>query len=670
MKQWNVKKPDEQIVERLIRETGLNPFICQILAGRNILSRNDAEIFFNSEELSDPLLIADMEKAVETINAAIDSGEKITVYGDYDCDGVTSTYILFSYLQALGAEADWYIPTRSEGYGLNKNAIDILKNKGTSLIVTVDNGISATEEAEYIYSLGMKLVITDHHQVPDTLPHAEAVVNPHRRDDDSPFKPLAGCGVVLKLVCAMEEDSETALSQFADIAAVGTVGDIVSLVGENRLIVRRGLEAMPYTENYGLTALLKQCGVEAEEVASSALAFGLCPRINAAGRYSTASEAMELLLAESPQSARSKAEELSRLNDRRKQEEQKIVEEVEEQIRKNPDLINRRILIVSGEGWNHGIIGIASARLLHKYGKPNIVITIEGETARGSARSFEGLPLFDMLTDCKDLLVRYGGHTKAAGLTIEAEKIPLFIKAAYEYSEKLPPALETLTADMEISPEQLTMENIALLDKLEPFGEDNPSPLFLFKNCRILSKRSLKDGKYVSFNFSFGNSDYRAVHFGSDFASFPFKEGDQVDIIAETDINEYNGKKSISIRVSDVRPVGFKQERYFAAKTAYEDYRCGRIDEHLLCRMAPKNEEMRACYDALRKSSSLSRAADIAVQGGVNYCKFRIAVDVFEEFGLAEVDLATDKVTLIPTKAKADLSKSEVLKRLMGSDKE
>lgn len=671
MKQWNVKKPDEQIVERLIRETGLNPFICRILAGRNILSRNDAEVFFNSEELSDPLLIADMDKAVEVIGSAVENGERITVYGDYDCDGVTSTYILFSYLQALGAEVDWYIPTRTEGYGLNRAAIDLLKKRGTSLIVTVDNGISATDEAEYIYSLGMKLVITDHHQVPDVLPRAEAVVNPHRRDDDSPFKLLAGCGVVLKLVCAMEEDGETALLQFADIAAVGTVGDIVPLIGENRLIVRRGLEAMPYTENYGLNALLKQCGIEAEsEVVSSALSFGLCPRINAAGRYSSASEAMELLLAESPQNARSKAEELSRLNSLRKQEEQKIIEEVEEQIRKNPDLLNRRILIVSGEGWNHGIIGIASARLLHKYGKPNIVITIEGDTARGSARSFDGLSLFELLTDCSNLLLRYGGHTKAAGLTLETEKIPQFINAAYEYSEKREPALELLTADMEIKPEQLTIENIELLDKLEPFGEENLSPLFMFRDCRIKSTRPIKDGKYVSFNFAFGSGDYRAVQFSSDFASFPFREGDAVDIIAEVDVNEYNGKKNISVRVSDIRPTGFRQERYFAAKTAYEDYRCGKTEERLLCRMVPTNEEMRVCYDALRKSGSLSRAADIAVQGGVNYCKFRVGVDVFVEFGLVEVDLATDKVTLIPSKAKADLSRSKVLKRLMEGDKQ
>lgn len=665
MKQWSVKTPDEKLLARLIQETGLNPFICRILAGRNILSRNDAENFFNSEELSDPFLLADMEKAVEAINSAVEQGEKITVYGDYDCDGVTSTYILFSYLEALGAEVDWYIPSREEGYGLNRNAIELLKKKGTSLIITVDNGISAADEAEYIYSLGMRLVVTDHHQVPDVLPRAEAVLNPHRRDDDSPFKMLAGCGVVLKLVSAMENDSETALMQFADIAAAGTVADIVPLVGENRLIVRRGLESMPFTENYGLSALLKQCGIEPEEeVLSVELAFGLCPRINAAGRYAHPRAAMELFLAETAQTARAKAEELTRLNSLRKQEEEKILAQVEEQIRRDPDLLNRRILIVSGEGWNHGIIGIASAKLLHKYGKPNIVITVEGETARGSARSFEGLSLFELLTGCKGLLIRYGGHTKAAGLTIETEKIPDFIKAAYEYCEKLPPALETLSADMEIIPAQLTAENIELLEKLEPFGEENPVPLFLFRDCLIKSKRPLKDGKYVSFSFAFGDKDYRAVHFGSDFASFPFKEGDRVDFIASAEINEYNGKTSISIRISDIRAVGFKQERYFAARTAYEDYRCGKVEERLLCRMAPTNEEMRACYDAMRKNNSLSRAADIAMQSGVNYCKFRIVIDILEEFGLAEADPTADKVTLIPSKTKADLSKSQVLARL------
>ncbi len=665
MKKWIVKSPDEKIAARLTAETGLNPFICRILVGRGILSRADAEVFFNSEELSDPFLLADMEKAVEVISAAVENGDRITVYGDYDCDGVTSTYMMYSYLEALGADADWYIPTRDEGYGLNIPAVELMHKKGTKLIITVDNGISAVEEAERIAELGMTLVITDHHQVPNVLPRAAAIVDPHRKDDGSPFRKIAGCGVVLKLIAAMEGDGETAMTQFAEFAAAGTVADVVPLVGENRLIVRRGLEAMAFSENPGFCALLRQCGIEqGEKVTSSKLAYAFCPRINAAGRYGSPKAAMELLLAERSSAARAKAEELSELNSRRKEAETLIIAEAEEQIRANPDLLNRRILVVSGEGWSHGIIGIASARLLHKYGKPNIVITIEGETARGSARSFDGLSLYELLESCREHLIRFGGHTKAAGLTLRTSEIGAFIDAAYAYSEAREPALETITADLEIRPEELTEENAALLEKLEPFGEENPLPLFLFGNCSILSKRPLKDGKYVSFNFLFGGRELRAVDFSRAYSDFPFSEGDRVDLLASAELNEYNGKTGISIHVSDIRPVGFQQDRFFAAKTAYEDYRTGKTDPRLLCRMAPSVEEMRLCYDFFRKNRSLSGAADAAVRAGVNYCKFRIALDVFQEFGLAGYDPVHEQVTLLPARGKADLSKSEILRKL------
>lgn len=669
MKKWQVKATNSNITANLIKETGLNPFICKILAGRGILSRADAEVFFNSEELSDPFLLADMEKAVEVINEFVEQGEKITVYGDYDCDGITSTFMLFDYLQALGAEVDWYIPSRDEGYGLNNTAIDLLHKRGTRLIITVDNGISAADEAKYIAELGMTLVITDHHQVPEVLPEAAAIVNPHRKDDMSPFRKIAGCGVVLKLISAMEGDCETALTEYAPYAAAGTVADIVPLVDENRLIVRRGLEAFSCLENEGLRALLTKCGINPEgedgnEVTSSELAFMVCPRINAAGRYAHPKAAMELLLSENRNVANAKAEELSNLNNLRKQVEEEIIAAAEAQIRDNPDLLNRRILIVSGEGWSHGIIGIASARLLHKYGKPNIVITIEGDTARGSARSLDGLPLYELLDSCKEYLVRFGGHTKAAGLTLETAQLENFKRAIYAECDKKEAAVETITADMEITPSELTQDNIELLDKLEPFGEENTSPLFLFRNCRIKSKKSLKDGKYVTFNFLFGGKEYRAVHFGMTFDAFGYETGEDVDLMACADLNEYNGRTSISVRVTDIRHSDFNQDRFFAAKQAYEDYRCGRIDRRLLCRMAPEQPELRTCYDILRKTTCLSKAAMLASKQGLNYCKFRIILDIFTEFGLARQDMTRDFIELIPSKVKADLSKSKVLAEL------
>ncbi len=663
MKKWQVKTAPKEIIDSLIQETGLSPFICRILAGRGILSRSDAEIFFNSEELSDPFLLADMQKAVDTINSFIESGEKITIYGDYDCDGITSTYMLFNYLEAQGAEVDWYIPSRDEGYGLNNEAIDLLHRKGTKLIITVDNGISAVAEAQHIEELGMTLVITDHHQVPEELPEAAAIVNPHRRDDMSPFSKIAGCGVVLKLIAAMEGgDSAMAMEEYSSFAAIGTVADIVPLVEENRLIVRQGLDAIGYTENAGLRALARQCGIDDdEEVTSTELAFMLCPRINAAGRYAHPKAAMELLLAESPAVAKGKAEELTSMNNMRKQIEDDIISAAEEQIKNNPDLLNQRILIVCGEGWSHGIIGIASARLLHKYGKPNIVITIEGDTARGSARSFDGLSLYEMLDSCKELLTRFGGHTKAAGLTLETARIDEFKKAVYDYCSPKEPAFEVLTADMEITAGELTQENIELLDKLEPFGEENPSPLFLFRNCAIKSKKSLKDGKYVSFSFMFGGKELRAVHFGSTFEAFPYETGDGVDIIASAELNEYNERISISVRVKDIRYSEFNQDKFLAAKTAYENYRCGRVDRRLLCRMAPTMEELKKCYDVLRKTECMSKAAMLVSKDGMNYCKFRISLDVFEEAGLIRTDITCDRAELIPNAPKADLSKSSIL---------
>lgn len=666
MKKWLVNKPDENAVNTLIKETGLNPFICKILSGRGIADRADAESFFNSEELSDPFLMADMEKAVEIITEFVESGRKITVYGDYDCDGITATYMLFSYLEALGAEVDWYIPSREEGYGLNNAAVDLIHKKGTELIITVDNGISAADEAEHIAELGMTLIITDHHQVPEVLPKAAAVINPHRKDDMSVFRKIAGCGVVLRLISAMEGDCAMALDEYAPFAAVGTVGDIVTLKDENRLIVRRGLEALPMTENAGLRALMKKAGVDEENADSFDLAFKLCPRINAAGRCAHAKLAMELLLAASSNTAGAKADELNNLNAQRKQAEEQIIAEAEEQIRRNPDLLNKKVLIISGEGWHHGVIGIASSRLLHKYGMPNIVITIEGDTARGSARSFDGLPLYELLDNCKEHLIRFGGHAKAAGLTLEAGKIGVFTAAVHNFCEQKEKAVEEITADFEIQPAEITTENIGLIEKLSPFGEGNPAPLFLFKNCLIRSKKSMSEGKYVSFNFAYGKDEYRAVCFGSSFDSFGFEAGEYVDMIASAEINEFGGRRKIEMRVADVRRSDFNQNRYFAAKAAYEDYRCGKVDKRLLCRMAPGDSELRVCYDILRKTNCFSKAALQASQKGINYCMFRIMVDIFAEFGLAEYDLTRDYAALIPSKAKADLSKSKILDELKG----
>ena len=349
MKKWLVRNTDNALAMKLKTDTGLPMLLCSLLVGRGIYTAEQAQQYFNGTELSDPLLIADMDKAVQAIEEAVDNEVKITVYGDYDCDGVTSTVMLFTHLDAIGADVNWYIPTREEGYGLNENAIRKLHEDGTGLIITVDNGVSAVNEAELIYELGMKLVVTDHHQLPEVLPKAEAIVNPHRQDDNSPYKELAGCGVALKLIMALECDVEGVLEQYADLAAIGTIGDVVALTGENRIIVKRGLLEMQYSENQGLQALINAAGLDAESITSTGIAFGLCPRINAAGRYDSPKAAAELLMAQTGQIAEIKAQELNELNAKRKQIESDILEMAKAQLIADPKAFNSRVLIVCGE---------------------------------------------------------------------------------------------------------------------------------------------------------------------------------------------------------------------------------------------------------------------------------------------------------------------------------
>ncbi len=676
MNKWIVNAPDRELTEKLKKDTGLPDFICRVLVSRGIASRESADRFFNGTVLSDPMMIKDMDKAVVVVSEAIENGDKIAIYGDYDCDGITSTYMLHNYLEACAADVTWYIPDRDEGYGLNNAAIDLLKKQGAKLIITVDNGISAVDEAKHIKELGMKLVITDHHHVPDVIPDAEAVVDPHRPDDLSEYKDLAGCGVALKLIMALENasggDPESVFTQYADIAAVGTVADIVNLDGENRIIVREGMRLMENTENMGLNRLLLMSSYEpGTEITSSLIGFRIAPKINAAGRLASPKLAMDMLMSPTMNTAAANSQALCELNDDRKKLEDEIIAQTDEQIRNDPDLLNRRLLIVCGDGWKHGVIGLASGELLKKYGKPNIVITKEGDTARGSARSTDDLHLYKMLENCSDKLIRFGGHTKAAGLTVSSDMLAEFEKAAYSYCEQniKEACANTLTADMELMPGDLSVENAQLIENLEPFGEGNREPQFCIRNCVITSKKPIKDGKYTSFGFSFGGSEYRAVHFGSTFDAFPFLEGDTTDIIATLSINEFRGNRTVTAFVKDMRYAGFRQDRYFAARTAYEDYRCGTVDEKLLCRMAPDNAELRTVYDILRQTRSLSKAETLADRSGINCCKFRIILDIFGEFRLAATDVTKDSVTILPAGQKADLTKSRVLAGLHAAAK-
>lgn len=645
-----------------------------VMLSRGITTLDRAREFFGCGSLSDPLLLKDMESAVDVIRQALDEGKKITVYGDYDCDGVTSTAMLYGYLDAMGAEVEYYIPDRSEGYGMNIPALEKILDQGTELIITVDNGVSAVEEAEYIRQRGAQLVITDHHQPPQELPVCEACVNPHRQDDNSPFKELCGAGVVLKLLCALEEDEEFVMEQYAELAAVGTIGDVMPLVGENRYIVRRGIEDIRASQNIGIDRLLRTAGVSPESVDATTVAFSICPRINAAGRIAAADKAVQLLMADSPEQAGLLSEELNLMNENRRAEEARIMEDVSRQLESDPSILRERVLVVSGEGWHHGVIGIVAARLLEKYGKPVLMISVENGEARGSARGVDGFSIYKLLDRCSRVLTKFGGHPKAGGFSLPADRIGDFRQMVYAFCRECYPKMPeyTVSADMEITGDRLTEEALNSLSQLEPCGEGNQRPVFLLRNCTVESKRALKDGRYTSFELRSGGVKLKALCFGIPFAKFHPEQGSMVDIIAAAELNEFRGVKSVTLKVQELRPSGFREDRFFAAQRTYEEISRGEgCDSRLAPRVIPDRNALMAVYDLLRKYGGAMSAEELCIYGGsdLNYCMLRIALDTFASAGMAEQSADADTVRLIPVTHKTDLMASGFLadlRRMLG----
>ena len=645
-----------------------------VMLSRGITTLDRAREFFGCSSLSDPLLMKDMESAVDVIRQALDEGKKITVYGDYDCDGVTSTAMLYGYLDAMGAEVEYYIPDRSEGYGMNIPALEKILDQGTELIITVDNGVSAVEEAEYIRQRGAQLVITDHHQPPQELPVCEACVNPHRQDDNSPFKELCGAGVVLKLLCALKEDEEFVMEQYAELAAVGTIGDVMPLVGENRYIVRRGIEDIRASQNIGIDRLLRTAGVSPESVDATTVAFSICPRINAAGRIAAADKAVQLLMADSPEQAGLLSEELNLMNENRRAEEARIIEDVSRQLESDPSILRERVLVVSGEGWHHGVIGIVAARLLEKYGKPVLMISVENGEARGSARGIDGFSIYKLLDRCSRVLTKFGGHPKAGGFSLPADRIGDFRQMVYAFCRECYPKMPeyTVSADMEITGDRLTEEALNSLSQLEPCGEGNQRPVFLLRNCTVESKRALKDGRYTSFELRSGGVKLKALCFGIPFAKFHPEQGSMVDIIAAAELNEFRGVKSVTLKVQEIRPSGFREDRFFAAQRTYEEISRGEgCDSRLAPRVIPDRNALMAVYDLLRKYGGAMSAEELCIYGGsdLNYCMLRIALDTFASAGMAEQSADADTVRLVPVTHKTDLMASGFLadlRRMLG----
>lgn len=670
MNKWIVHKADDKLAAEFGKKCDLSLLTLRLMTARGFCDFQQIVDFFSAEEFEDPFLTADMRQAVDVINEYIDSYRLICVYGDYDCDGVTATALLFNYMQSMGANVMYYINEREDGYGMTLDAVRRLNEKGVELIITVDNGISCLAEAEEIYKLGMKLVITDHHQPPEILPKAEAIIDPHRADCPSFFKDMAGVGVAMKLCAALDGGDYSAVSeQYADICSIGTVADIVPLCGENRIIVRKGLMYLKNSENYGLNALMDTSGTSRNKLTSSALAFKICPRINAAGRFASPLLALKALLSEDSDEAEEYVSQLAALNDKRRQTEQEIMAQIDDYINSNPQILNQRVMILTGDNWHHGVIGIVSARILEKYGKPNIILSVDGAgIARGSARSIKGFNIHSCLTYASDFLDKFGGHECAGGLSLKKEYIPYFTERVNEFAaqKQLMPAALT-ECDMTISPDDLTIENIRSLDVLEPYGAGNAQPLFYMPHCRVNAVYSLSEGKHSKIDISYGGKRLQALLFFKAPQDLFFDIGDNIDIAANIEINEYQGKQSLAVKAADIIPCGMDTDKYFAAKDSYEKLVNGiSLPQNFLRKIIPARDELVYVYKLVSryKIINIDNLFMKINHPAINYCKLRIIFDVFCEAGLAELLPAEQSLRLLKPTHKADLQSTETMRRL------
>ncbi len=558
IKKWEFYNSDEKLVDEICERYNLNKVIGKIIVNRHVVNDEDVRIFITPtrDDFHNPFLFKGMDIAVDRIIKAINNKEKILIYGDYDVDGITSTTVLKKYLMDRGISVDTYIPNRlHEGYGLNKKAIDTIKERNIDLIITVDCGISAIEEVDYAVRLGMDIIVTDHHEVGEKLPNALAVIDAKRKDNTYPFRALAGVGVVFKLIQALSiklEIKPEEYLKYLDLVCVGTISDIVPLEGENRTIAKLGLMLIKVTRNLGLRELIKSSGYK--EIDSNTISFGVAPRINACGRMGHEEEALKLFLAEDLESATKITKELNEYNTLRQSTEKAIYEEAVQEIDKN-HLDEKNSIVLGGKGWHHGVIGIVSSKVTDKYYKPSILLSFEDDIAKGSGRSVPGFDLYEGLTKCEDLLEKYGGHSMAVGLTLKKENLEKF-KERFEQIAKeknIKELVPIIYIDDELKLKDINMDLVKSISILEPFGEANKVPLFLIRNLKIDSIRALSEGRHLKLTLRDENFVINAIGFELGYLAEEYRIGDRIDVVGTLEINSFNGFSSIQINMKDIR---------------------------------------------------------------------------------------------------------------------
>lgn len=628
MKVWSVAKVNKERAIAMANKLEIPPLLAMMLDIRGITKEEDVINFLQeNKDFSDPFLMKDMDKAVERITTAVENGEKICVYGDYDADGVTSTSLLYSYLRdSLGADVMFYIPTRTgEGYGMNKGAVDKIHSLGVTLIITVDNGISAREEIDYANSLGIDTVITDHHMPSGAIPKAVAVVNAHQKDDKSPFKDFSGVGVAFKLVMAIEgeyADVDSLLENFSDIATLGTIGDIVPLVGENRTLVKNGLRHIQNSDRIGINAMKQESGIAEKEINSSNVAFTLVPRINAGGRLGSSEKSVNLLLTEDEDEAVTIADKLGMDNRERQSIEKEILASIDEEVRRTPNIVNDKILVFAGKGWHQGVVGIAASRIKDIYDKPTIIIGIDDDgVARGSGRSVEGFSLCDAVFACSEHLTHYGGHPMAVGISLEKEKINDFRKAINAYCKDIKMPYNILHIDCKLNPNQLDLSILDCLSYIEPCGASNPSPIFGLYNMTVIATKEIGNGKHMRITLSRGQGQVPvyAVYFNHNFQSCSYRNGDIVDVAVSLDRNIYNGQENLSVIIKDIKYSQSNNEELIDSERIFDKFaKRYRLTKDEVMSILPTRNDFAYVYRFLKQNKGFIYG-EYALVNALNY---------------------------------------------------
>lgn len=638
MKKWQIADFDKMLAKELAEECDIDPIVALIASARGYTDPASLEEFLSDEPcFDDPRNLVDIEKAADIIHSYIEDGSRIAVYGDYDCDGITSTVLMFSYLKSRGADCVYYIPDRfDEGYGMNTGAVEKLAGEGIKLLITVDNGIACHNEIKRAKELGMSVVVTDHHLPKETLPAADAVIDPHRADCRSEFKEICGAEVAFKLVCVLEErEPEELLPYYSDLLSVALTADVMPLIYENRAIVKYGIEKLKRSPLTGFSALMSVAAIQRDNISAGRIAFGIAPRINAAGRMGSAARAVELLLSDNMLNALGIANEIDDDNSERQRIEKEIFAEASAEIEKKGYFYDR-VIVVDGEGWHNGVLGIVASRITERYGCPSIVISRNGDAASGSGRSIEGFSLYDAINAASDTLSKFGGHELAAGISLSSDNIPAFREKINEYAsvcDFVPPVLKL---DCKLNPSGLTVELAEALKELEPFGQGNPSPLFGVFGVKLERINQIGGGKHLRLIFSKGDNSFQALLFGVTAEQFCFECGDLLDLAVTVSSDIYNGETRLSVQVKALRMNGTDDVRLFGEISCFNDYMAGRqVDAEQLL---PSREETGSVYRLIASKPVTGERIKYLTLNTVGYAKCEISLMVLSELGLIQKD--------------------------------